>query len=270
VTLNPGDRGIDCASYQHPHGAPIDYAAVARAGYKFALVQISDGTSYLNPWAVKDARGFRAVGMEVGAYIYYEPTDSQDEQTIDAAKYYHAIGGWTLPLWIDVEVRAPAGWATLAKLIGDFRTNLIGATGTRVGGYFDLDFYDNLPGCPWGWDVWLADPSHPESPSKPCLIQQIGQGNVPGITGAVDLDVWRGHVVPSPTPAPNPSPVPLKKGHDMFLTTQGSEVFLVSGGVATHVLDPANLSLLQQAGVVHIAISAAQFALFTQVGANVP
>jgi hypothetical protein len=72
---------------------------------------------------------------------------------------------------------------------------------------------------------------------------------------------------PGPTsPAPPPTP-PRMKGPTMFITTQklngALADFLVSGGVATWILSPADLTALQAAGVVAIALTAEQFSLFT-------
>ena len=262
--MQPGDKGIDVSSFQD--GTPIDYAAVAKAGYTFAYIKVSEGTYYLNPDALKDAQGFQSVGMATGGYLFFKPADVQDEQTSDFVKYYQAIGGWTLPIMLDVETPSTDGWATLAKLVGDQRTNLMGATGAQVGMYCDLDFYDNLPGCPWGWPIWLADPSH-ATPSKPCLLQQVGQGSVPGIEGSVDLDVWRGPgAIVNPGAPGTPVATKPKKGPSVYLTVQDNEQWLCTGSTALHVLDNADLQAYLSAGVVTIPISPAQFALYTQVG----
>ena len=42
------------AAFQHPGGAPINWAAVAAAGYKFAAVKATEGNYYVNPWAATD------------------------------------------------------------------------------------------------------------------------------------------------------------------------------------------------------------------------
>ena len=228
--MNPGDRGIDIARYQHPGGAAIDYRAVAASGIKFVYVELTDGAQYQNTYCATDARGFQAVGVETGAYQFYEPTDDADNQTGDFIKLYQSIGGWTLPIMIDSEKTDAGGWATLAKKLGDFRSNLMTATGDPVGAYIDIDFYDNLPGCPWGWDIWLADPSHPTAPSKPCLLQQTGAGNVPGITGLVDLDIWRTPYSTTPVPPPVP---PSPEENDTVTSLQTSTQLHVWGIIGT-------------------------------------
>ena len=264
--MQPGDKGIDVSRWQHPNGAPIDYQAVKDSGISFVYLELTSGTYASNPYCVTDARGFQAVGIATGAYQFLSPTDTFDEQVSDFTKLYSAIGGWTLPVMIDNETESAQGWATLAKLVGDMRTNLIGSTGAQVGMYVNLNFYDNLPGCPWGWPIWLADPSH-ATPSKPCLLQQVGQGSVPGIEGSVDLDVWSGPgAIANPGAPGTPVATKPKKGPSVYLTVQDNEQWLCTGSTALHVLDNADLQAYLSAGVVTIPISPAQFALYTQVG----
>jgi GH25 family lysozyme M1 (1,4-beta-N-acetylmuramidase) len=248
--MNPGDRGLDCSKFQHPGGAAIDYQAVKDSGITFAIIELNYGTNTANPYCVQDARGFQAVGIETGAYHFYLPggdsVDDENEQTSDFSKLYLAIGGWTLGAWLDVETESDGGWAVLAKLIGDQRTNLIGALGTRqVGFYMDQNFYDHLPGAPWGDPLWLADPSHPESPSKPCLLQQLGTGEVPGIVGPVDLDIWRGGVTPPPAPPPPPIAEKRRKMPFVAAVAGTAEQFVVwDDGHTTGIPNPGDSAAL--------------------------
>lgn len=200
MSLNPGDAGVDLASYQHPGGSAIDYRQLAQA-CRFAYVQLTDGTTYLNPYGVTDARGCQGAGMETGAYLFWRPDDSFNEQVNDFVKYYLAVGGFTLPPMIDCETESANGWVWTANQLGLLQRNLVTALGVDVGVYLNDSFYASMPGCPWGWPLWLADPSHPTAPTFPCTLQQTGTGSVPGIAAQTDLDTWRGH---SPTPPKPP------------------------------------------------------------------
>lgn len=216
MTLSPGDGGVDLSNHNHPNGAAIDYAQLA-ASKKFAYILLTDGTSFQNGYGVTDARGCQGAGMASGAYQFFRPDESFDEQMVDFTKYYLAIGRWTLPPMIDCETVSVNGMAFTARVLGEFQTNMRTALGVDVGVYLNLDFYDNMEGAPWGWPFWLADPSHPSAPSKPCLLQQTGTGSVPGISGPVDLDVWRGNTLTPPLP-------PLPEGIDMATNPQTVEV----------------------------------------------
>ena len=163
MTLNAGDQGCDLSNFNHPNGAAIDYAALAQAK-KFAYVLISDGISFENTYALADVRGCLAAGMEVGGYQFFRPDENFDKQLSNFQKYYQAIGGFTLPPMIDCETASSQGMALTASLLGEFHTNMATVLGVDPGVYCNLDFYDNMPGCPWGWPFWLADPSHPDTP----------------------------------------------------------------------------------------------------------
>ena len=207
---NPGDQGVDLASYQHPGGVGIDYRQLAQAK-KFAYVQLTDSTNYQNPYCVTDVRGCQAAGLETGAYHFWRPDDSFDQQVNDFTKLYLAIGGFTLPPMIDCETESVNGWAWTANQLGLLQTNIRTALGTDVGVYLNDSFYAAMPGCPWGWPLWLADPSHPNAPTYPCTLQQTGTGSVPGIAAPTDLDVWRTSVGPNP-------PLPEGIDDDMITT----------------------------------------------------
>lgn len=231
--LQPGDQGIDVSRWQHPNNAAINYDAVAASGRKFAYIEATDGTTSINSYVSVDAKGFLAAGMEVGLYQFFRPDQNTDEQLSDFVKVAQACPGWTLPVMIDVETEAAEGWATLAKLIGDFRSNLITALHCEVGYYWNLNFADNLSGSPWGAPVWLADPSHPNAPSKPCLLQQTGEGPVPGIEGNVDLDVWRTPYGSAPVPQPTEDDM-----QPMLLTNSAGTGFLVVNNTKVGLPDP--------------------------------
>jgi hypothetical protein len=71
--------------------------------------------------------------------------------------------------------------------------------GFYAGLYADLSEVQSWAGCPWGFPLFLAEYGV-SAPSVPCVAWQTGNTNpVPGITGAVDHDVWYGR----PEPAPN-------------------------------------------------------------------
>ena len=192
---------MDLSSYQHPGGAAIAYQVLSQQK-KFAYIQLTDSTNYQNPYCVTDARGCQGAGMATGAYHFWRPDDSFDQQVNDFTKLYLAIGGFTLPPMIDCETESANGWAWTANQLGLLQTNIRTALGVDVGVYLNDTFYANMPGCPWGWPLWLADPSHPNAPTYPCTLQQVGTGSVPGIAAPTDLDVWRGSSGPTPPPLP--------------------------------------------------------------------
>ena len=98
-------RGIDVASFQHPNGAAISWASVARAGYKFAAVKTSEGDYYVNPYAISDIVGAMRAGLFATAYHFAIPNITtgtfQAQFAVKSARYI--TGGRALPLMLDIE-----------------------------------------------------------------------------------------------------------------------------------------------------------------------
>jgi hypothetical protein len=98
-------RGVDVAAYQHPNGAAIDWARVARAGYTFASIKATEGNYYTNPYDASDLARAKAAGMYVTGYHFAIPSvsggASQAKYAVDHGRY--AADGRTLPLALDIE-----------------------------------------------------------------------------------------------------------------------------------------------------------------------
>jgi GH25 family lysozyme M1 (1,4-beta-N-acetylmuramidase) len=81
--------GVDVSSFNHPGGAPITWAKVAAAGYKFAFVKATEGSYYENPYYASDAAAARAAGLFAAAYHFAIPNNSsgtlQADLVVDAA-----------------------------------------------------------------------------------------------------------------------------------------------------------------------------------------
>lgn len=197
-------RGIDVSSWQHPGGAPIDWAKVAAAGYRFALLKATQGTTYTSPYLREDYQGARSAGLIVGAYHYYDlaaPPDFQGEY------FCKAIDGMVLDLhaWLDWEPPYAPGPRALARA---FLARCAAYGRSGVGVYADSRWMSLLVGVPGL--RWLAAPSLTQPPSG-VMIWQHGTGLVPGITGPVDLDVLlshRGVDLPAPARSATPPPAP--------------------------------------------------------------
>jgi GH25 family lysozyme M1 (1,4-beta-N-acetylmuramidase) len=97
--------GIDVASWNHPDNAPIDWAGVAAAGYRFAYVKATENTDYTNPFFADDLRDAKANGLFAGAYVFARP--DQPNPAAQADYFYQNMGwardGKTLPPFVDIE-----------------------------------------------------------------------------------------------------------------------------------------------------------------------
>ena len=181
----PGAKGVDVSSWQHPEGKAIDWHSVAGAGYSFAIVKATQGSSWVNPWLVRDLDDARAAGLLVGAYHFYELGVNPEAQ-VD-----HAIGtlvGQELELgfYLDWEV-AEVQNLQLPESYGTFMAKAMEAR-NPTGTYCDLSWYTQLKAASMPiYRLWLADYNASE-PVKSFLWQHSETGTVKGIAAPVDLD----------------------------------------------------------------------------------
>jgi lysozyme len=194
-------KGLDVASWAHPDGAPIDWDKVLAAKYVFALVKVSQGTSYVNPWGERDIEDARAAGLLVGAYHYFT---AGDEFGTQAAHFVNQIAHQDLDLgaWCDWESYVAAPFSHTNELTG-FVDAVKAKLGT-CGVYCDQAWAEALKEssvvvprlwvAAWGGEAFAGS----------LIWQDAGNVVVPGVSGMVDTDVLlstRGVDIPT-APAP--------------------------------------------------------------------
>ncbi|GIH14002.1 GH25 family lysozyme [Rugosimonospora africana] len=64
--------GIDISGHDHQRFG-VQWATEAAAGSQFVYVKATEGTTYVNPYFVRDSADARAAGRYVGAYVYARP-----------------------------------------------------------------------------------------------------------------------------------------------------------------------------------------------------
>jgi GH25 family lysozyme M1 (1,4-beta-N-acetylmuramidase) len=201
--------GVDVASWQHPGGAPIDWAKVRGAGHSFAFVKASEGTNYRNPYFAQDWKGSAAAGLYRGAYHYARPALPLDTATAQARYFAATIGpmggALDLPAVLDLEETGGLGPADLAQWARVFLAETERLTGRApivyTGFYFWRDKVGNPTDIGAKYRLWLASyPSDPNSTTFRPLVpsswsawtfwQYTDRGTVPGIPspGAVDIN----------------------------------------------------------------------------------
>lgn len=197
----PPYRFVDVSRYQ----GLIDWAQVAAAGYKGAMLRAvstnrklskrADGL-YIDPTFESNYRNAKAAGLDVGVYYY---TNASCEKLADEelALLRQAVYGkeLTLPVAVDVEDNKLKQLSTLDL------SNLTAYALEQVekmGFYAQLYTYTSYANAHLDmarlsgrWDVWLADYTGkpPKVSFKYNAHQHTSSGNVPGISGNVDLNV---------------------------------------------------------------------------------
>jgi len=199
--------GVDVASFQHPNGASIDWAAVKASGQSFAFIKATESTSYTNPYFATDWAQAGAVGLYRGAYHYAKPAMPLDT-AVAQARYFVSrtgsmTGGLDLPGVLDLEEDGGLSQTDLANWTRTWLAEVTRLTGKKpilyTGYYFWQDEVGNPTDIGANYRLWLPSyPANPESTTFRPLVpagwstwtfwQYRSDGRVPGISGNVDMN----------------------------------------------------------------------------------
>lgn len=199
--------GIDISHYQTSH---IDWAKVADAANRFAIIKASEASGYLDPDRLIDFAGAKAAGLYVGIYHFANPAGSGAKQ---AQLLWDACGDTMpdLPPVLDLEVMNSTGAAQVLQFVRDFIAECEQTFGRKpimyTGAWFfnALDASDavDLAECP----LWIAEYAHgndwtPAPTDHPAILkpwgaawtlwQFSGGAHVDGVPGKCDRDVFNG------------------------------------------------------------------------------
>jgi GH25 family lysozyme M1 (1,4-beta-N-acetylmuramidase) len=205
--------GIDVAAFQHPSGAPINWTAVAAAGYKFAAVKGTEGNYYVNPWAATDLAAAKKAGLYVAPYHFAIPNVSggaaQAQYAVRYARY--TSGAQMMPLMLDIEYDPYVGsdgtnecyglsHAAMTAWLAAFVQTARNLTGQYPVIYTTADWWDTCTGgsTAFGADpMWIAAYGFASPPMPPgwrawTFWQYTSSGTVPGVNsaGSTDLDIF--------------------------------------------------------------------------------
>ncbi|MGE0792176.1 MAG: glycoside hydrolase family 25 protein [Sandaracinaceae bacterium] len=192
----PTVEGIDVSYYQNQP----NWAAVAGAGIKFAIVRIGDGT-FRDPEFARNWSETRANGIIRGAYQFFRPGTDPIVQADIVVSAVGRLGPGDLPVTIDVEAPSPGvSPAVYTQRIHQWVDRVTAGTGKApiiyTGRYY--------------WDPYVASSDFASSPlwhaqytTASCpnindrwndwaFWQYTSTGRVAGISGNVDRNRWNG------------------------------------------------------------------------------
>lgn len=218
-------EGLDTSSWQHPHGAPVDWRQAAASGQTYAFIKATEGTGPANRYYESDVRDARAAGMVIGSYHMARPAMEPAQQAHAFADRIQSVGGPQLPPVLDLEYAEDLDPAELAAWAQVFLDTLQQRTGRMpilyTYRYFWIDRMANTTRFA-EYPLWLAEYGVSQ-PTRPMIggwdewtfWQRAETGRVPGFADHVDLnvfagtradlDAWLGPVEPVPPPPP-PAP----------------------------------------------------------------
>lgn len=201
-----GVEGVDVASYQGKH---VPWAAMKKAGVRFAFVKATEAAGYSNPYRATQVSEARQAGLLVGTYHFARPDRSNG---VAQARYFLANGGrWspdgkTLPGVLDLEASAGDGCYgkkpdELRRWTKSFLDTYKAATGKDAIIYTSTSWWNRCMGAGTQFrdnPLWIArynTPSAGEIPGewKTRLIwQYTDKGSFKGAPGPYDRNRFNG------------------------------------------------------------------------------
>jgi lysozyme len=201
-------RGIDVSYYQ----GDIDWAAVAGAGYGFAITRINH-SDFMDPKFDQNWAAIKEVGMLRGAYQYFEPGEDVPTQAQIVIDKLGMLGPGDLPAVIDVETTSGVGPQQVEDAVGLWLELVEAGTGKKPIIYTGKYFWQDNVGSSAFSDYLLWHAQYPNACQPPAneppptcsgcaniadqwtdvaVWQYSSSGSVPGIAGNVDLNVFNG------------------------------------------------------------------------------
>ncbi|MBS4065733.1 MAG: glycoside hydrolase family 25 protein [Chitinophagaceae bacterium] len=198
---NPNNaRGIDISVWQ----GNIDWVKVKESGISFAFIKATEGQFLVDKYFATNVRNAKEVGILVGAYHFCRAEDNitaqkEAEYFIDAINSIGGFNVFDLPSVLDIETTEGGNksnitsichtWLDLVKITSG-KIPLIYTNNNIAANYLDesLAIYPlwlarygiHQPPDVSGWDQWT-------------FFQYSDSGNVPGISGNVDMNEYAGN-----------------------------------------------------------------------------
>jgi GH25 family lysozyme M1 (1,4-beta-N-acetylmuramidase) len=202
--------GID-VSY---HQGTIDWSQVAASGKRFAFVRATAGTLTADTAYAANRSGARAAGLAVGSYHFANPDTAPNDAASEASWFLRnaTISSGDLIPVLDFETANGLDAASLTTWAQTWLSQVSTATGVRPILYTNPNFWStSMADTDWfarnGYTVlWIANWTMANQPTVPAggwagngwsFWQHSSLGNVPGISGPVDLDRFNGSSLPT-------------------------------------------------------------------------
>ncbi len=195
-----GVAGIDVSSYQKS----VDWQAVKEAGIEFAMIRIGyrgyvSGKLDLDDCFLDHMQGALDAGLDVGVYFFSQALT--EEEAVEEAEYVLTwIEGYEISCpvvfdWEEVEAEARTDEMNMLMLTAcaEAFCRTVEEAGYDAAVYFNQAYgYQQLNlASLLDYDFWLAEyASVPSFAYDFQMWQYTNEGQVPGIEGPVDLNIW--------------------------------------------------------------------------------
>jgi lysozyme len=192
----PTVAGIDVSHHQQT----IAWKRVRRAGIRYAFIRTSDGLDVPDEQFAQNWAGARRAGVMRGAYQYFRADQDATAQA-DSMIALLARDAGELPPVLDIENTAGKSPAELVARMQTWIARVRDKLGVEPIVYTGPEFWrDKTKNADFSTQpLWIAHytrscPSVPAPWSAWTFWQHTDNGRVPGIEGAVDLDLFAGSV----------------------------------------------------------------------------
>jgi GH25 family lysozyme M1 (1,4-beta-N-acetylmuramidase) len=192
--------GIDVSSHQ----GSIDWQQVADAGVEFVMIRagfrgFSEGILYEDERAQENYQGAKAAGLRIGAYFFSQAT-SVEEALEEAEMFLQIIADWEIDMPLVFDWEYISSTARTADMKRRLLTDCTIAFNERIRqeGYESMIYFnphlasnflhlEELADYPF-WLAMYTDWMNYEHRFH--MWQFTNEGKVPGISTAVDLNLW--------------------------------------------------------------------------------
>ena len=225
-SINDGDyRGIDISNWQ----GTVDFNAVKNSGVQVVYIKASEGDYFKDPYLNSNYTNAKSSGLLVGFYHFFQPTINAKVQ----AKFFvDAISNTKSDcrLALDIEISDGYNYIELSNMCIEFLEEVKRLSGYDVVVYTYTYFAQtNLSDSLSVYPLWIAHYGVQTPADNPIWdkwsgFQYSSTGNVPGVNGPCDLNVFTTEIFfsanPPITPAPDPDPVPPTDTSAVYYTVQ--------------------------------------------------
>lgn len=197
-------EGIDVSHWQ---GEP-DWAQVKAAGVRFVIVKATQGTDRVDAQYERNRTELRANGIPFSAYHFAEPDTTPGDAVAEADHFVDTarLDGRNLLPVLDLERHNDLSRRRLTSWTKSWLARVEARLGVKPMIYTDRFFWQERMGnSRWfadnGYRLWIAHWTDGAQPILPAanwggrgwtLWQYAVQGGLPGISGQVDRDRFRG------------------------------------------------------------------------------
>jgi GH25 family lysozyme M1 (1,4-beta-N-acetylmuramidase) len=209
----PTTLGIDVSYYQEN----INWNSVKNAGVKWAIIRVSDGSTFVDPKFQQNWSGAKNAGVIRGAYQFFRPNQDPIAQANLLLNTMGPLEPGDLPPVIDVEATGGLSPATVAARVGQWIQRVESVTGRKpiiyTGKYF---WQDNVQSAAFSsYPLWHAQyttatcANIADQWSTWTMWQYTDSGTVAGVPGPVDTNRFNGDLAALQAFANGGAPAPV-------------------------------------------------------------